>query len=273
MHTFPHSAFPSLCVHRFIALFAALSTLTVCVLIIAQIAGDAPELPPAFHAPLDLQTFLMSLGILCFGFGGHQVFPTIQVDMKKPEKFHWTALFSFLTILSMYFPVALAGFLAYGSNLKDNILLSLTPGPMHTTTTILISGHLMAGFVILLNPVSQEFEDCFNVPNGFSFRRILARTVLVGLVLFVALSVPQFGAVLALIGGSTMTLIIFIIPATCYLKFCSMKGDWDAIEIPLHEKALCIELIVVGTVAGIAATYSALVALTYSHFSKPLYLS
>ncbi|GFS13239.1 proton-coupled amino acid transporter 4 [Elysia marginata] len=256
-----------------VALFASLTTSIACVFIIIQIARDAPIVPPAFHAPLEFKTFLMAFGILCFGFGGHQVFPTIQVDMKKPEKFGTVAAFGFCTVLCMYVPVAIAGFLVYGSSLEENVLMSLLPGPVQLTAVVLLNLHLLGGFVILLSPVSLEMEDFFNVPNCFCFRRVLMRTILVCILLFVALSLPQFGAILALIGGSTMTCIVFIIPATCYLKLSSMKGDWETIEIPLHEKVLCIEIIVVGTLAGIAATYSALDALTYSHFSKPLYLS
>ncbi|KAK3786479.1 hypothetical protein RRG08_058535 [Elysia crispata] len=256
-----------------IALCAVLTTTVASAVILAQVVRDASRVPPAFHAPLDLKTFLMAFGLLSFGFGGHHVFPTFQVDMKKPQKFGTAAAISFTAILCMYIPVAAAAFLAYGSNLQPNVLVSLHPGYLHSASVILMTAHLLAGFVILLNPVSQEMEDRCCIPNCFCFRRVMLRTGIVGLLLFVALSVPQFGAIMALIGGSTMTLVVFIIPCMCYLKLSSMKGDWVTVEVPFHEKVLCVEIILVGAVGGAAATYSALDALTYSHFSMPLYLS
>ena len=50
-------------------------------------------------------------------------------------------------------------------------------------------------------------------------------------VLFVAQSIPHFGAILSLVGGSTTTLLAYICPPLFYLKLCRMRpGDgeyWD----------------------------------------------
>ncbi|RUS74069.1 hypothetical protein EGW08_018176 [Elysia chlorotica] len=256
-----------------IAISAVLTTVLASVVIVSQMLRDASHVPPAFHGPVDFKSFLMAFGLLCFGFGGHQVFPTIQVDMQSPEKFGYSAAIGFSSVLCMYIPVAVIGYMIYGSNLQDNVLVSILPGPLQSIAMVLMSAHLLAAFVIILNPVNQEMEDRFAVPNCFCVRRVLLRTVIVGVLLFVALSVPQFGAILALVGGSTMACLMFIIPTASYLKLSAMHGDWDSVEVPLHEKVLCVEIIVVGAVAGAAATYSALDALTYSHFSRPLYLS
>ncbi|GFR73147.1 proton-coupled amino acid transporter 4 [Elysia marginata] len=212
---------------RQLAVIAALATAIACLMVLIQMATDAPEMPPAFHGPLVPKEFFAAFGIISFGFGGHHSFPTFQVDMKKPERFGYTLSISYFTILAIYMPVVISGFLLYGDNLQANVLLNITTGPLLTVAQILITLHLMAGAVILINPLCQESEDLLGIPSRFGLRRVLLRTALMGLALFTALTLPKFGAILSLIGGSTLTCMGFIFPPLFYLKLCSMKGNWE----------------------------------------------
>ncbi|KAK3787089.1 hypothetical protein RRG08_013466 [Elysia crispata] len=68
-----------------IGLMAALTTAIACLMILVQLVIDAPEMPRAFHGPIQAEDFLASFGIISFGLTGHESFPTIQVDMRRPE--------------------------------------------------------------------------------------------------------------------------------------------------------------------------------------------
>lgn len=57
------------------------------------------------------------------------------------------------------------------------------------------------------------------------------RVLMVAVVLFVAESIPQFGPILSLIGGSTTTLLAYILPPMFYLKMCRMEGAWDTVYV------------------------------------------
>ncbi|GFO10639.1 amino acid transporter antl1-like isoform x2 [Plakobranchus ocellatus] len=256
-----------------IALAAALATAVACLVILIKMWRDAVVVLPAFHGPLYWKSFLISFGTMAFAFGGHHVFPTIQVDMKKPERFSAAISIAYLGILALYVPVSVVGYLVYGSNLKANVLMAMLPGPLLTIAQLLITVHLLTATIILINPVCQEGEDVLKIPPNFSFRRIVYRTIVMGLIMFTALSLPQFGAVLALVGGSSMTAMVFIFPPLFYLRLCSMKGSWDLVEVSLHEKVACVEIIIVGALMGSAATYTALDALLSSQFSKPCYIN
>ncbi|RUS91106.1 hypothetical protein EGW08_001131 [Elysia chlorotica] len=255
-----------------IAVGATVATSIACIIIIANIAVDAENAPPTFHPDIDVKDFFMAFGTICFAFGGHPGFPTFQADMKEPQKFGKAIFLAYFILLLMYLPVAIAGYSVYGINADDNILLNLSGGPMQYIVEILITLHLFFGFVIVINPVCQEMEELVGIPTHFTFKRIISRTLIMVVVLFIAESIPHFGAILSLIGGSTTTLLAYILPPVFYLKLCSMEGDWEQQTPSLAQKVACFEIMLVGLVAGVASTYAAVDALATSSFSTPCYI-
>ena len=63
----------------------------------------------------------------------------------------------------MYFPVSTAGYYVYGKGVGSNVLGSVSHGPMKTIVTILITLHLLFGFIIVINPFSQEVEHVLKI--------------------------------------------------------------------------------------------------------------
>ena len=61
----------------------------------------------------------------------------------------------------------------------------------------------------------------------FNWKRVVSRTCMVAIVLFVAETVPHFGAILSFVGGSTTTLLAYICPPLFYLKLSSAKPGKD----------------------------------------------
>ena len=51
----------------------------------------------------------------------------------------------------------------------------------------------------------------------FGLQRVVFRTIMMGLLLVIGLSLPNFGAILNLIGATTITLLNFIFPPIFYL--------------------------------------------------------
>uniref|UniRef100_A0A2C9K492 Amino acid transporter transmembrane domain-containing protein n=1 Tax=Biomphalaria glabrata TaxID=6526 RepID=A0A2C9K492_BIOGL len=255
-----------------IAVGAVVATSVACCVILANIAEDSKTLPPAFYPKIDFKGFFFAFGTICFAFGGHPAFPTFQADMRNPEKFGKAIFIAYMIVLLMYLPVAISGYVVYGSHTQDNILQSVSAGPMRYTVEILITLHLICSFIIVINPVCQEGEQLLHIPTSFSYKRVIFRTAMMAVILFVAESIPHFGAILSLVGGSTTTLLAYILPPVFYLKLCSMEGSWEKVTASLHEKVACAEIIAIGAVAGIASTYSAISDLATSSFSKPCYV-
>ena len=69
-------------------------------------------------------------------------------------------------MILFYLPVAIAGFVVYSNTLSDNITENLNGNWIKTTILVLITGHLLTAFNIILNPVYQGLENFFNAPQS-----------------------------------------------------------------------------------------------------------
>ncbi|XP_013403250.1 amino acid transporter AVT1C-like isoform X1 [Lingula anatina] len=257
-----------------IAMGAMGATAIACVILTANLIVDHNQVASVTvrHDPVGFTSFFMAFGTILFAFGGLSVFPTIQHDMKKPKEFWKSVTIGYSIVLCMYIPVSAVAYFFLGHKLDDNILRSVTPGPMLYIVEILLTLHLMMGLVLVLNPFLQELEEIFRVPNKFGWKRCLLRTCVMACVLFVTESIPHFGAILSLVGGSTVTFTTFICPPFFYLRLCAMKGDWREKFVPLHVKVMCWEIILIGLIGGIASTYSAILHLANT-FVPPCYVN
>lgn len=115
------------------------------------------------------------------------------------------------------------------------------------------------------------------VDLDFTYKRCITRTVLMASIAFIALSVPQFGKILSLVGGSTITLMTFVLPPLFYMKLVStqhLDKEWPKRHISLKVKIFLILTIIIGLIAGIVSTYSAIADLVDPDaFKPPCYLS
>ena len=71
---------------------------------------------------------------------------------------------------------------------------------------------------LLLIIVSNYYLIC--TFSELTWKRCIVRPLIVLVVLFVALSIPCFRAILSLVGGLTVTLLAYICPSVFYLKLC-----------------------------------------------------
>lgn len=86
--------------------------------------------------------------------------------MKNPSQFKISLVISYGVMLIFYLPVAIGGYIVYGENTKNNIIESLNDNWLKTVVIILITGHLLTAFNIILNPFFQGFEEIFKVPKS-----------------------------------------------------------------------------------------------------------
>ncbi|XP_078485499.1 uncharacterized protein LOC100185142 isoform X1 [Ciona intestinalis] len=223
------------------AIMAAVTTGIGGLLATVALIVMEPTTPPATHSNPTFNSFFNAFGTILFAFGGASVFPTIQVDMKQPDMFPKSVVIGIIcecwntnspphtAVLATYLPICVAGLVVLGDNMThDNILDELAKTWLLYSVIILITSHLLMAFLIVVNPINQDLEGYFNIPDKFSIKRCLVRTSVMLSMLFVALSVPHFGVILSLVGGTTVTATNFIFPPLFYLMLSRQLTASDA---------------------------------------------
>ena len=81
---------------RPIAVGATSATSLAVIFTFANTMLDLPEQATVVHKPPTFYSFMLAFGTIIFSFGGSGTFPTIQQDMKQPNKFPFTVCMSYM---------------------------------------------------------------------------------------------------------------------------------------------------------------------------------
>ncbi|KAI1719934.1 transmembrane amino acid transporter protein domain-containing protein [Ditylenchus destructor] len=211
--------------------------------------------------------------------------------MKRPQQWTWSAILAFTIVFAMYIPIAYFGYVVYGTSLKESIITSIQSPLIQQAANLFIAAHCILTLTIVINPLNQEMEHLLKIPHHFGWQRVAIRTTTLLSIVFCAETVPSFGPILNLIGGTCVALTSAILPNMFYLflhaqddselnvdakykdtpKIPSIK---DVIQrAPFTELVINCAVIALAIICGIATTYSALLELATSNFSSPCYLS
>ncbi|CAD5220296.1 unnamed protein product [Bursaphelenchus okinawaensis] len=231
--------------------------------------------------------YFLAVGTYMFSYCGHAAFPTIQHDMRRPSDFPKSVITAFLFTSIMYAPVSFIGYITYGDSMKNSVISSLQIDWIQQTVNVLITIHCILTLTIVLNPLNQEIEDFFKCPHEFGLKRISVRTLTMIAVVFVAESVPNFGPLLDLVGGSTMTLTGLVCPCLFYLRLNASNAknngnkNVDPEDLTFREvlakndpqtRYICCGIIAIAAFFGLCTTCSAIYALSGAQFVVPCYL-
>ncbi|XP_068201695.1 uncharacterized protein [Palaemon carinicauda] len=229
--------------------------LAVMVKVVLQGAVGPPE--KRYSQP-SFSSFFLGFGTILFSFGGAATFPTIQNDMKNRSKFPQSVVITFIVLLLLYGSLSAIGYGFLGTEITTNILLDIS-GPEITVIRSFTFVHLIFAFIILFNPVAQFLEDCLGVPREFGWRRCCLRSSIVVLEVLLGLAIPDFGAILNLVGGSTIAFMSFVLPPICYLRLCDSRDESGnpRRQVGLIERSVLIGVLILGVIGGVVTTYTA----------------
>lgn len=163
----------------FVALAAASSTAVGLILVWTKYYFIHSESNGAIvpKAEVTLSSISSAFGTFVFGFTGASLFPTIQSDMKNPSKFNKSIYIGYFGISMLYVPTAIGGYVVLGSQIEDSVLKTLAHYDIvHGTSRVIVSvaeclfaGHFLSGFVLMINPFLQQFEEYMKIPYGKLF--------------------------------------------------------------------------------------------------------
>ncbi|KAK9766217.1 hypothetical protein K7432_004867 [Basidiobolus ranarum] len=240
---------------------------TIALVVVVVINGLSTTISPGsllVPAPTNLwptmpMSIPISFGLLMAGFAGHAVFASIYRDMKCPERFPAVLKYSYSITTVIYIVMAGGGYLMFGNSVYHEIIVNLVENPNYNqfltrlvVWTVVLNP--ISKFGLTLNPANLILEIFFsNAPFNLNIRaskprRIIFRTLLCFFVCLVAILIPGFHRVMALLGSFSCFTISAILPLACHLQlFKDQIGrtqkfiDWSLIII-------CTILAVVGTV-------------------------
>uniref|UniRef100_A0A0R3S6Q7 Aa_trans domain-containing protein n=1 Tax=Elaeophora elaphi TaxID=1147741 RepID=A0A0R3S6Q7_9BILA len=229
---------------------------------------------------INFDGIIASLGTYMFGFGGHIVFPSVQHDMKYPKHFIRSAILAYIAVVSIYIPVSILGYATYGNSLHDSVINSIqVPITYNMNFKIVISIIFNYLFIIFIDFISVKWII------DFGWHRIIIRTSVILAILFAAETVPKFGPILNVIGGSTVALTSTLLPLVYnnYLIASVHDPITNTYKRPTfmqvlrrNSKSKLLFDFVVVTISvffGIGTTYIAVVDTVSTDYTMPCYLS
>ncbi|XP_074581609.1 amino acid transporter AVT1C-like [Curcuma longa] len=201
--------------------------------------------------PLNLQGIPIAIGIYGYCYSGHAVFPNIYSSLKKPSQFPIILFTCFAICTLMFAGAAVMGYTMFGESTMSQFTLNMPQNRVASKiavwTTVV---NPITKYALTLTPLAMSLEEL--LPSNHMKTHlypIMIRTALVISTLCVALSIPFFGLVMALIGSLLTMLVSLILPCVCFLSILRDK-------VTRIQSLLCIFIITIGVVSSICGTIS-----------------
>lgn len=198
-----------------------------------------------------------ALGLYTFCYCGHAIFPTLCNSMKEKKKFSRVLVICFTACTLNYGSMAILGYLMYGDDVKSQVTLNLPEGKISSKLAIYTTLiNPFSKYALMVTPLATAIEEKLIAGGGGSSSKrsvnVMIRTMLVVSTVVVALAVPFFGHLMALVGSLLSVMASMLLPCVFYLKI------FGAARCGRAEVALIATIIVLGSLVAVTGTYSSL---------------
>jgi len=192
--------------------------------------------------------------IALFAFEGILLVVPLQASMKEPERFIIVENTSYVILTLLFASFGAVGYLAYGKETEAVITLNLpTDSRLSNLITVCLCFSLFVSHALFGRPTFDIFERLIRIPESYSHksarvltvvRTLVVRTLCVLATAGLAILIPNFGAVLGLLGSVSGSNYALILPALFHIKIFKTK-----ISLLVYIKNVCI--IALGLIVGI----------------------
>jgi vesicular inhibitory amino acid transporter len=251
----------------YLSMVGTVATVSVvlCVMLAGIIEGDVSKKVAAakgidgepYHILWRTSGLPLGLGLVAYTFSGHAIVPSIYSSMERPQDFERMIDFSFLCVLASCLVVAVGGYHMFGSVVEDQITISLTESSsaelaMKCLTWLMILT-AFSKFTLTMFPLAlgleEIFSPCLASEAGMEVVGSLIKLVLIVLALAVAIFVPSFSFLCALVGLICTMIVSVVFPAAAHLK---MFGP----RLGFGERLLDWMFVVFGSIVAVIGTFA-----------------
>uniref|UniRef100_A0A0A9EJ88 Amino acid transporter transmembrane domain-containing protein n=1 Tax=Arundo donax TaxID=35708 RepID=A0A0A9EJ88_ARUDO len=201
---------------------------------------------------LNLPGIPIAIGLYGYCYSGHGVFPNIYSSLKNRNQFP-SILFTCIGLSTILFAgAAVMGYKMFGEATESQFTLNLPENLVVSKVAVWTTvANPITKYALTITPLAMSLEELLP-PNQQKYSNIIMlRSALVVSTLIIALSVPFFGLVMALIGSLLSMLVTYILPCACFLAILKRKVTW-------YQILACSFIIVVGVCCACVGTYSSL---------------
>jgi solute carrier family 32 (vesicular inhibitory amino acid transporter) len=267
--------FKALSVTSVVGIFCFIGILTI-MMTTGLTKEDAPGsllgLAKTCAVPCNWKAVPASIGIFMAPWGAHSIVPAIYKDMRHPQKYNKALKCTYSICFVIALSMAVLGYLMFGDGVLPEVtssILSISeyPPTFSAITLMLVTTIPLTKISLNNRPVIDTINrklgihyqqtDLKTSKSGENKRRNQLMRLGVGtlcnlLELALALAIPNFGDVVALLGSALCIAISVILPACFYLRICQDKH----MIVTTFDRAACWALIVVGTICATSGTLS-----------------
>uniref|UniRef100_A0A0E0KRG7 Amino acid transporter transmembrane domain-containing protein n=1 Tax=Oryza punctata TaxID=4537 RepID=A0A0E0KRG7_ORYPU len=205
--------------------------------------------------PLRITGLPTALGLYTFCYGGHGVFPTLYTSMKQKSQFPKMLAICFLLCTLNYGAMAVLGYLMYGDGVLSQVTLNLIAARLSSKvaiyTTLL---NPLSKYALVVTPIAAAIEERIRGAVGVS---VAVRTLLVLSTVAVALAVPFFAYLMALVGSLLIVGVSMLLPCACYIRI------FGAPSMSRAEIAAIGGILAMGPLVAVTGTYHSLMKIIH----------
>ncbi|CAO3618771.1 unnamed protein product [Cunninghamella blakesleeana] len=207
--------------------------------------------------------FPSALATLAFSYGGNNTYPHIEHALAKRNQWPLALISGLTTCTVLYFMTSVPAYWAYGREAASPIYYSLPSGAGQTIAIIVMTIHVIFAIPIYTTTFSLEFENWIRATDerlgkfGAWIARAIIRSCTMAILVLLAIFVPYFDDVMALLGALSNCGLVFLLPILCYLKLTGIKNK------PVYELAFCALTIFIGVIGLVVGSKDAIINLVF----------
>nr|CAD40981.2 OSJNBa0072F16.6 [Oryza sativa Japonica Group]CAH67081.1 OSIGBa0097P08.11 [Oryza sativa]CAH67449.1 H0219H12.6 [Oryza sativa] len=206
--------------------------------------------------PLRIAGLPTALGLYIFCYGGHPMFPTLYTSMKRKSQFPKVYPYTHAhNTIDMLPAMAVLGYLMYGDGVLSQVTLNLPSARLSSKvaiyTTLL---NPVTKYALVVTPIAAAVEERIRGAAGKGARAVsvAVRTLLVLSTVAVALALPFFADLMALVGSMLNVAVCMLLPCACYVRI------FGAPSMSSVEAVAIGGILVLGSLVAVTGTYYSL---------------